>query len=211
MHDLKKKTLPEILSPEEEKELIGKLKTNERKNAREALVLRNMRLVSWIAQKYRDEYEQEELFQVGTVGLIKAVDSFDPSFERRISTYASRCIENEIRMYLRKEKQIGQNEVCTGFPCTDESLPGISYKDPVGNTAVQHVLADQLVHAVNGLAPDERRFLMLRYGADTAYSQARTAAVLGISQSCLSRKERRILRKLRSSLEQDKNMQIRSK
>ena len=200
LHYLTEETLPEILSPEEEKELVNKLTTDERMDAREALVLRNMRLVSWIARKYRSGLEQEELISVGIVGLIKAVDSFDPSFQRRVGAYASRCIENEILMYLRKEKRIEQNEACVGFFCPDEKVPWRDQKDPVGNAAVRHVLSEELCLAVNCLKPDEKRFLMLRYGENSPCSQARAAELLGMSQSCLSRKERKILRKLRASM-----------
>ena len=201
MYELYDESLPEVLLPEEEKELINKLSTDERENAREALVLRNMRLVFWIAQKYGKEYVQEELVSVGTVGLIKAVDSFDPAFQRRIAAYASRCIENEILMYLRKEKRTAMKEVCTGFSCPDEERRERSHPDPVGNMAVQNVLFKELCFAISCLSPDEKGFLLMRYGTNTPCSQAEAAEILGISQSCLSRKEKKILLKLRSSMD----------
>ena len=200
MYELYDAALPEVLLPEEEKELIDKLTTHERKIAREALVLRNLRLVFWIAHKYGNELEHEELISVGAVGLIKAVDSFDPSFQRRIAAYATRCIENEILMYLRKEKKTAMKEVCAGFTCPDEKNRDGSLPDPVGNTAVKNALLQDMRFAVSCLKPEEKSFLLMRYGTNSPCSQGAAAEILGISQSCLSRKEKKILMKLRSSM-----------
>ena len=126
LHWLTGKELPAILPEEKEKELIQKLGTDNDKKARDELTTHNLRLVVWAAEKYKTDSDMEELLAAGTFGLVKAIDSYDPVQRKRIATYAAHCIENEMKMYLRKQKKIQVYE--TEMP---EEKEKAGYGDPV--------------------------------------------------------------------------------
>lgn len=198
LHWLTGKELPAVLPEEKEKELIQKLGTDNDKKARDELMAHNLRLVVWAAEKYKTESDMEELLAAGTFGLVKAIDSFDPVQRKRIATYASHCIENEMKMYLRKRRKILFYE--TEMPEEQEKT---DFGDPVANKAFRHLLEARLKDALGKLSPAEKEVIRLRFFSDSAkgmLSQEETAAAVGMSQSCLSRKERKIFRKLRQQL-----------
>jgi len=198
LHWLTGKELPAILPEEKEKELIQKLGTDNDRKARDELMTHNLRLVVWAADKYRTDPEMEELLSAGAYGLVKAIDSYDPLQRKRIATYALHCIENEMKMYLRKRRKILAYE--TELPEEEEKA---DYGDPVVSRALKDLLAARLKEALNTLSPTEKEVIRLRYFSDSAkgmLSQEETAAAVGMSQSCLSRKERRILKKLRQQI-----------
>ena len=200
LHWLTGKELPAVLPEEKEKELIQKLGTDNDRKARDELMTHNLRLGVWAADKYRTDPEMEELLSAGAFGLVKAIDSYDPVQSKRIATYATHCIENEMKMYLRKRRKILDHE--TELPEQEEKT---EYGDPVANRAIKHLLAVRLKEALSTLSSSEKEVIRLRYFSGSAkgmLSQEETAAAVGMSQSCLSRKERRILKKLREQLQQ---------
>jgi len=202
-----KGTIPEILEPEEEKEYILRMKKDGDRKARQMLIMHNLRLAVWTAEKYKcGEQEQEDLMSVATIGLIKAVDTFNPSFRSRISTYAVKCIKYEILMYLRKMNQVRSREDCVPDFCAYLMKAG----DSTEREAVENLCREELMDAMNNLPAADRELLKRRYGLSSGMrlcssaggiSQEEAARALGISQSCLSRKERRILRRLRRCLD----------
>lgn len=200
MHWLTGKELPAVLPEEKEKELIQELGTDNDRKARDALMTHNLRLVVWAADKYRTDPEMEELLSAGAFGLVKAIDSYDPIQRKRIATYAMHCIENEMKMFLRKRRKIlaYETELSEGEEKTE-------YGDPVADRVLDHLLAAQLKDALSALSPSEKEVIRLRYFSGSAkgmMSQEEAAAAVGMSQSCLSRKERKILKKLRKQLQQ---------
>ena len=198
LHWLTGKELPAVLPEEKEKELIQKLGTGNDRKARDELMTHNLRLVVWAAEKYRPAGDMEELLSAGAFGLVKAISSYDPVQRKRIATYAAHCIENEMKMYLRKLRKIQAYE--TEMP---EEKEKAEYGDPVAGMAFQHLLAARLKDALSTLSPKEKEVIRLRFFSDSAkgmLSQEETAAAVGMSQSCLSRKERRILKKLRQQI-----------
>lgn len=227
MQWLKEEDLPEILTPEEEEKWILALELQNSGEARNELIRHNLRLVKWIGRRYTENAEWEDLMQTGTLGLVKAINSFKPAFKKRITTYASRCIENEIRMYIRKNQRIQKHETLwslvdntkesaretagtrdsgagsikeAGFP---GRLQQHTEEDPVTETVVRRIQEDELRTLIGNLPAEDRKILSSRYGlySDVCLSQAEAAQKLGISQSCLSRKERKILKKLRNQME----------
>lgn len=175
-------------------------------HARDILIERNLRLVAHIAKKYENNRDmQEDLISIGTIGLIKAVDSFKPTHKTKLATYASRCIENEILMHLRSNKKT----------YLDVSLNEVVGMDKDGSEVVlQDIIADKqdemidiidkqdnikkLVKYIEVLSPREKKTLVMRYGLyDTdKYTQKQIAKELDISRSYVSRLEKRALIKL---------------
>ena len=201
-----KGTLPEILEPEEEKEYILRMKKNGDLKARQMLIIHNLRLAVWTAEKFEcSGQEQEDVMSVAAIGLMKAIDNFNPSFCSRVSTYAVKCIENEILMYLRKMNYIRSKE---------DSVPDFRVHpadagDSAEKEAVENICREELLDAMDNLPDSDRDLLEKRYGlsggrrsrfTEGGVSQEEAAKAMGISQSCLSRKERRILNRLRGSL-----------
>lgn len=176
--------------------------------AREMLILRNMRLVAHIVKKYQcPENEQEELISIGTIGLIKAIATVDAE-KGRLSTYAARCIENELLMYFRSRKKLSK-EVSYYEPIgTDKEGNEISLLDIIESqdrSAFEVVTAKEdtkkiyeLIQKV--LSGREREVLCLRYGlyGESEYTQREVAERLGISRSYISRIEKTAIEKLRS-------------
>ena len=182
-----------------------------RENAREPLITHNLRLVVYIARKFESPSAGvEDLISIGTIGLIKAVNTFRPEKNIKLATYASRCIENEILMYLRKSSQL-KNEVSIDDPLNVDwdgnelLLSDIlgSDQDTVNRGIEQEVERDLLHRAVDRLNPREKRIMQLRFGLDhnREHTQKEVADTLGISQSYISRLEKRIIERLKRDLE----------
>ena len=179
--------------------------------ARQRLIEHNLRLVAHIVKKYYvSGSDQEDLISIGTIGLIKAVNTFRPEKNIKLATYASRCIENEILMHLRKSSQL-RNEVSIDDPLNVDwdgnelllsDLLG-SEPDAVTEDIEQEAERDMLLSAVSRLSPREKTIMQLRFGlgAGKEHTQKEVADRLGISQSYISRLEKRIIGRLRKDLE----------
>lgn len=202
-------TLPVPLTADEEACLIGRLVGGE-EDVRAELVERNLRLVVYIARKFESTgVGVEDLVSIGTIGLIKAVNTFDPSKRIKLATYASRCIENEILMHLRKTNRI-RSEVSFDEPLNvdwdgNELLLSDVYgtdDDLIYQAIEEEVDRALLNEALSGLTGREKRIMELRFGfSDGAEkTQKEVADLLGISQSYISRLEKRILMKLRHQI-----------
>ena len=198
------------LTPEEEKECLIRLANGETQ-AKEELILHNMRLVAHVAKKYQSsEEDMEDLISIGTIGLIKAVSTFDYNFGNRFATYAIRCIENELLMYFRRAKKIKQ-EVSLYEPIgTDKEgkqihLMEVLLVDEVDVSKQTENLNDIEIIYKNMekiLTPRELLIISKRYGlnGETEYTQREIAKTLGISRSYVSRIEKRALEKLKKLL-----------
>ena len=207
--------LPQPLSREEEASVIQAMEAGgeEAEAARQILIERNLRLVAFIARRYENPptvgVNIEDLISIGTLGLIKAVNTFRSDKNIKLATYASRCIENEILMYFRKVS--GKQEVSLDEPLNTDPDGGelllsdvLGSDDPPMSQAVEEAEERQaLRRAVAALEERERLIIRLRFGLDGVreMTQNEVADLLGISQSYISRLEKKILRKLRSALE----------
>lgn len=202
--------LPPPLSKEEEQKVMQNIMEG-KENAREPLITHNLRLVVYIAKKFESPSAGvEDLISIGTIGLIKAVNTFRPEKNIKLATYASRCIENEILMYLRKSSQL-KNEVSIDDPLNVDwdgnelLLSDIlgSDQDAVNLGIEQEVERDLLHNAVERLNPREKRIMQLRFGLNhnKEHTQKEVADTLGISQSYISRLEKRIIERLKRDLE----------
>jgi RNA polymerase sporulation-specific sigma factor len=207
--------LPQPLSREEESEIIAVLESGgeDSETARQTLIERNLRLVAFIARRYENPptvgVNIEDLISIGTLGLIKAVNTFRSDKNIKLATYASRCIENEILMYFRKVS--GKQEVSLDEPLnTDWDGGELLLSDVLGSDEVPigQEIEDaeerlSLRRAVARLESRERLIIELRFGLNgrREMTQTEVAELLGISQSYISRLEKKILRKLRRELE----------
>lgn len=204
--------LPPPLSSEEEGYLLGRLEKGD-VAVRGVLIERNLRLVVYIARKFDNTgIPMEDLVSIGTIGLIKAVNTFDPSKRIKLATYASKCIENEILMYLRRNGRT-RLEVSLHEPLNidwdgNELLLCDVLPDTAGE-AVSKRMEDEvdrilLRRAVARLSARDRRILQLRFGLRDGKprTQKQVADLLGISQSYISRLEKRILKRLQGELMQ---------
>lgn len=200
---------PPLTKAEEEKVMLNIM--NDVPNAREPLITHNLRLVVYIAKKFESNNAGvEDLISIGTIGLIKAVNTFCPERNIKLATYASRCIENEILMYLRKSSQL-KNEISIDDPLNVDwdgnelLLSDIlgSEQDVVNHDIEQEVERSLLLTAVSHLAPREREIMQLRFGLNNTkeHTQKEVADTLGISQSYISRLEKRIIERLKKDLE----------
>ena len=207
--------LPQPLSREEEAAVIQVMEAGgaEAEEARQTLIERNLRLVAFIARRYENPptvgVNIEDLISIGTLGLIKAVNTFRSDKNIKLATYASRCIENEILMYFRKIG--GKQEVSLDEPLnTDWDGNELLLSDVLGSDElpVDQEIEDAeerlaLRRAVARLESRERLIVELRFGLNgrREMTQSEVAELLGISQSYISRLEKKILRKLRRELE----------
>ena len=203
-------TLPPPLKPEEESALLTDFETNT-EAVKEQLIVHNLRLVVYIARKFdANGAGIEDLISIGTIGLIKAVNTFCPSRNIKLATYASRCIENEILMYLRKTS--GQKtEISIDEPLNVDwdgnelLLSDIlgSDSDEVGRGVEQEDERNMLQAFIQKLPPREKQIMQMRFGMAgyEEYTQTQVADCLGISQSYISRLEKRIIGKLRREIE----------
>ena len=200
-------TLPPPLSAEEEQELLRKGE----QSGKDKLIVHNLRLVVYIARKFDSaSVNIEDLISIGTIGLIKAVNTFCPDRNIKLATYASRCIENEILMYLRKNAS-QKNEVSIDEPLNIDwdgnelLLSDIlgSDGDEVGRGIEQEDEKYLLMSFVGELPPREKQIMEMRFGMNgyDEYTQKEVADTLGISQSYISRLEKRIIGKLKKQIE----------
>lgn len=201
--------LPPPLSTDEEVFLISRLESGD-KTVKTVLIERNLRLVVYIARKFENTgVGIEDLVSIGTIGLIKAVNTFDPNKKIKLATYASRCIENEILMYLRRNNKI-RSEVSFDEPLNiDWDGNELLLSDVLGteNDIIYKCLEDEVdrkllelaLHKLNGR---ERRIMELRFGLIDGLekTQKEVADMLGISQSYISRLEKRILKRLKKEI-----------
>lgn len=203
-------TLPAPLESEQEQQALADLAAG-RSAARNLLITHNLRLVVYIAKKFETPSAGiEDMISIGTIGLIKAVNTFEPSKNIKLATYASRCIENEILMYLRKSSNRRQDASIDEPLNTDNDgnelllMDVLTSDDPqVGEELERSAERAALRTAVERLAPRERRIMELRFGLnhESEHTQKEVADTLGISQSYISRLEKRILKRLRRELE----------
>ena len=205
--------LPQPLSKEEEGEILLLMEygnEEQTEQARLCLIERNLRLVAFIARRYENSgVGIEDLISIGTLGLIKAVGTFRSDKNIKLATYASRCIENEILMYLRKIS--GKQEVSLEEPLnTDWDGNELLLSDVLScdeEPVIQEIEDDEekqaLRRAVSALTDRERFIIELRFGLNgrKEKTQSEVAELLGISQSYISRLEKKILKKLRAALE----------
>lgn len=203
-------TLPAPLSKEEENEVMENIRRGV-PGAREPLITHNLRLVVYIAKKFESPGANvEDLISIGTIGLIKAVNTFRLERNIKLATYASRCIENEILMYLRKSSQL-RNEISIDDPLNVDwdgnelLLSDLLGSDPdaINLSIEQEAEKDMLLHAVGKLSEREKKIMTLRFGLEATkeHTQKEVADELGISQSYISRLEKRIIHRLRKDLE----------
>jgi len=202
-------TLPPPLSPAEESSLIAVLPSGDAR-ARSVLIERNLRLVVYIARKFENTgIHIEDLISIGTIGLIKAVNTFDPSKRIKLATYASKCIENEILMFLRRNAKT-RSEVSFEEPLNvDWDGNELLLSDVLGTEGdlvcrpLEEEVDRVLLHrAMDLLGGRERRIMELRFGLKDGRerTQKEVADLLGISQSYISRLEKRILKRLRKEI-----------
>lgn len=204
--------LPPPLEAMEEEEVINDLGTEDEQEAKATLIEHNLRLVVYIAKKFDNTgVGVEDLISIGTIGLIKSINTFNPGKNIKLATYASRCIENEILMYLRKNNKAkvevsideplnvdwdGNELLLSDILGTDED---VIYKDL--ETEVER---SQLKHAISKLGERERTIIMLRFGLnnpdDMEMTQKEVADYLGISQSYISRLEKKIMKRLKKEM-----------
>ena len=204
-------TLPAPLSKEEENEIMEKILQGAPPSVRQPLITHNLRLVVYIAKKFDSSGVCiEDLISVGSIGLIKAVNTFCPSRNIKLATYASRCIENEILMYLRKTSQL-KNETSIDEPLNvDRNGNELLFcdvlgsdKDSVTSKLEQEVECSLVRNAVENLAQRDKLIMELRFGLGDKkeHTQKEVADLLGISQSYISRLEKRIIEKLKKDIE----------
>ena len=204
--------LPPPLEAAEEGRMIGLLGSDQDHHARSSLIEHNLRLVVYIAKKFDNtSVGVEDLISIGTIGLIKAINTFNPTKNIKLATYASRCIENEILMYLRRTSKMklevsideplnvdwdGNELLLSDILGTEED---VIYKD-----MEDEVEKDLLKNAVSRLSPRERKIVELRYGLKrrdgAEMTQKEVADLMGISQSYISRLEKKIMMRLKKEI-----------
>lgn len=203
-------SLPPPLSKEDEQKSFELIKTDEKK-ARELLIVHNLRLVVYIAKKFESTgVGIEDLISIGSIGLIKAVKTFCPDKNIKLATYASRCIENEILMFLRKSTQY-RNEISIDEPLNidwdgNELLLSdiLGTDDDTVNKGIENqVEKDLLRKEIDKLNSREKQIMEMRFGLQNGkeMTQKQVADVVGISQSYISRLEKRIIKHIRKNLE----------
>lgn len=205
--------LPPPLSPEEEQECLLALNTEDSEDARKKLISHNLRLVVYLARKFENTgVGVEDLISIGTIGLIKGIHTFNPDKKIKLATYASRCIENEILMHLRRTNKLklevsfdeplnvdwdGNELLLSDILGTEED---VIYRDLETEAEI-----GMLRNAMEKLSDREREIIELRYGynrkSDKEMTQKEVADLLGISQSYISRLEKKIMLRLRREIQ----------
>ena len=205
--------LPLPFSPEEEQKTLTKLSDGEeaeREEAKSQLIQRNLRLVVYIARKFDNTgVDNDDLISIGTIGLIKAINSFKLDKKIKLATYASRCIENEILMYLRRTARL-KSEISFDEPLnTDFDGNELLLSDVLGTSAdtvygdmEANAEKEQLKEALKKLSERERKIMFLRFGlgGGEEMTQKDVADLLGISQSYISRLEKKIILRLKKEI-----------
>lgn len=208
-------SFPKPLSEKQEREYLEKF-ANGDMEARNKLVEHNLRLVAHIIKKYYGtQSEQDDLVSIGTIGLIKAINTFDPNKNIRLSSYASRCIENEILMHFRNAKKAAQDISLNEAIDTDKDGNPLTLLDIM---SVDDNILDNLDTKLNSkklgqfiseeLEPREKKIILMRYGlgGKEPMTQKEVAKVLNISRSYVSRIETKALKKLRRRFETSSNL-----
>ena len=204
-------TLPPPLSKQDEDTIMSKIIAGAPVSTREPLITHNLRLVVYIAKKFDSSgVPIEDLISIGSIGLIKAVNTFSPERNIKLATYASRCIENEILMYLRKNVQT-KNEISIDEPLnTDHDGNELLFcdiigsdKDNVSSKLEQEAEILIIREAVENLSSRDKNIMELRFGLhkNKEHTQKEVADLLGISQSYISRLEKKIIDKLKKDIE----------
>ena len=192
--------LPAPLCSEEEAKMIERLGTEEEGEAKSTLIEHNLRLVVYIAKKFDNtSVGVEDLISIGTIGLIKAINTFNPEKNIKLATYASRCIENEIEVSIDEPLNVdwdGNELLLSDILGTDED---IIYRN------LEHETERSLLNsAIDRLSPREKRIVELRFGLTNAdgdeMTQKEVADLLGISQSYISRLEKKIMKRLKKEI-----------
>ncbi len=199
-------SFPPPLSAAEERAAFQAKKRGDMK-AREKLILHNLRLVSHIVRKYYGNAKnQEDLVSIGSIGLVKAVDTFDPQNGARFATYAAKCIQNEILMHFRSQKKLSAEVSIHETIDVDRDGNPLTYMDVIATDeniaeeADARIKGETVRRLVNTVLDErERQIIVLRYGLgdNKAHTQREVAALLGISRSYVSRIEKAALEKLR--------------
>ena len=200
--------LPPPLSPEEEAHYLSLIKEDE--SVKTILIERNLRLVVYIARKFENtKISIEDLISIGTIGLIKAVNTFDPDKNIKLATYASKCIENEILMFLRRNNKV-KSEVSFDEPLNvDWDGNELLLSDILGTDGdiifkfLEEEVDKQLLNqAIDKLSGREKTIVELRFGLKNGKekTQKEVADILGISQSYISRLEKRIIKRLKKEM-----------
>ncbi len=204
------KTFPKPLTANEEKERLKRCREGDIK-ARNELIERNMRLVAYIVKKYSaGEKNNEDLISIGTIGLIKAVDSFDADKGIRLATYASRCIDNELLMLFRSEKKHSKEIYLSDSIGSDKEGNEISLIDVIeaeeeditDKILMQENLSKLTYYIDSVLSDREKKIIYMRYGIPDGakeYTQREIAGIMDISRSYVSRIEKKALKKLRKA------------
>ena len=210
-------SFPRPLSSKEEAECLQLVKQGDT-DAKNKLVEHNLRLVAHVIKKYYSAADdQDDLISIGTIGLIKAVSSFDADKGSRFATYAARCIENEILMYFRSRKKCAQDVYISDPIDTDKNGNSLTLIDIIADdssvfdTIELKLNCEKLCRAMNSvLEQREQEIIVLRYGLQgrTPLAQREVAAKLGISRSYVSRIEKKALEKLRAAFECDSVTEI---
>ena len=203
-------SFPKPLTAEEEREYLARSAKGDLE-ARNILIERNLRLVAHIMKKYyAADSDQEDLISIGTIGLIKAVTTFDTSKGARLATYAARCVENEILMYFRSMRKSAQDVSLSDYIETGADGAALSLMDVVSEDTdlLEQVTTKETVRQLHRvldtcLTEQERQIITMRYGLDgeKPKRQREVALHCGISRSYISRIEKRALEKLRAALD----------
>ena len=200
------KTFPNPLTPAKERECLERLKEGDQE-ARRLLIEHNMRLVAHVVKKYQyTDYDTEDLLSVGTIGLIKAVNTFKPDHGSRLATYAAKCVENEILMLLRSHKKYSR-EVSLyepiGVDKDGESIHLVDVIQMENEDVLEQMILDQDVRELyqaykTCLNDNEKQVVRMRYGlfGGKEYTQREIAQAMGLSRSYISRIEKRGLEKI---------------
>lgn len=204
--------LPPPLDPAQEAEVLKRLGTEREEEAKSILIEHNLRLVVYIAKKFENTgVGVEDLISIGTIGLIKAINTYNKEKNIKLATYASRCIENEILMYLRRNNKT-KMEVSIDEPLNvDWDGNELLLSDILGtdDDVISRRMEDEveiklLGKAINKLSPREQMIIKLRFGLNNAEGKEKTqkevADLLGISQSYISRLEKRIMKRLKKEI-----------
>lgn len=202
-------SFPKPLSPDEEKRYFAEYKAGSRE-AYDILVKHNLRLVAHIVKKYNNAGEADDLISVGSIGLIKGIETFEPDKGCQLTTYAAKCIENEILMYIRSNKKHRQAVSLYEAVGTDKEGNDIALMDVIPQqgdsfVGIENSLVMEKVKEIMDeyLTDVEHDVISLRYGIEdnTAYTQSQVAKKLGISRSYVSRIEKRAIAKIAKIIE----------